>query len=566
MKNKKGFTLVELLAVIVILATIMLIGGLVVLPMIKKSKIETLGVEGLSTIDSAKKLYTSEMFKNTDEALFYSTDSVCVDIEYLYQQGYFDKGEKDKYTGSVYAKHKLDDSYEYYFWISDGTYVYTGATKDTYMDVNKVTDGGTAIRNCNVDEYNLDDGSDENKAAIKIITPFEGEFVYVDANGDTSNPLIIGGVLDPSADNSGFVPTNIVNGTFDSNPWMAFNYRGVQFTKDTLEKNNHLAPGVKNITNYSRDEIQTVLNKGQNFVFDNQTTVEPILNEVNEGWNSTENRIYNDGKLFDWTKATGGNFAGVHAIQDPYNATISYNIPGKTYSFIEMNAHEAAVFWQDLRTNSGDVIKWSLKHAVRPTEAGPQEQNIYVEIGQPNKTGGAYIFPHGIKSDLHTEINPSTSAKFSCAGIASPSNLGFGKLNELTNLCLNKVKDENGWYSAAGIYTVPEGQTLTRFSFVSDSEAGDGNLLDDITFSTLIGNLNVVKNDDGSATITGYWGEEDPSKRLIIIISRSAYKLDMVDHKGNFKVEVSEKILRNARSIQVYHQDYPQVKKEVTVR
>ena len=51
-----------------------------------------------------------------------------------------------------------------------------------------------------------------------------------------------------------------------------------------------------------------------------------------------------------------------------------------------MNAHEAAVFWQDLPTNSNDVIKWTLKHAVRPTDAGPATQN---KQNNENNEGGS---------------------------------------------------------------------------------------------------------------------------------------------------------------------------------
>ena len=58
--NKKGFTLVELLAVIVILAIVMLIGGTVVLPMMQKAQKSSLGTEGVSTLKSAEKTYSSD--------------------------------------------------------------------------------------------------------------------------------------------------------------------------------------------------------------------------------------------------------------------------------------------------------------------------------------------------------------------------------------------------------------------------------------------------------------------------------------------------------------------------
>ena len=113
--NKKGFTLVELLAVIVILAIVMLIGGTVVLPMMQKAQKSSLGTEGVSTLKSAEKTYSSDSMLNTKG--YTSTSTVCYNLTYLCNNGSFDKGCADKndgYTGSVLVKHNNDGTYDVY--------------------------------------------------------------------------------------------------------------------------------------------------------------------------------------------------------------------------------------------------------------------------------------------------------------------------------------------------------------------------------------------------------------------------------------------------------------------
>ena len=54
--NKKGFTLVELLAVIVILAVVMLIAVTAVGPLMTKARKSALGTEGVGMVNAAKQL------------------------------------------------------------------------------------------------------------------------------------------------------------------------------------------------------------------------------------------------------------------------------------------------------------------------------------------------------------------------------------------------------------------------------------------------------------------------------------------------------------------------------
>lgn len=336
---------------------------------------------------------------------------------------------------------------------------------------------------------------------------------------------------------STYIPTNIVNGTFDEVPWMAFTFEGHTYSKEELDDFEY-----------------------DNFSHGDQ--VEIIYNGINEGWNTTTNFIYADGKLFDWTKMTNWNLAD-HAIDATYNYYLQTE---DTYSFIEMNGFEAAVFFQDLNTKGGDVIRWTLNHGIRPTYEAPDVQNISVEIGAPKVKDGKMVLAHGVRNDLHTEIEETSSAKYTKDGVVNGSqNSGFANIDELKNLSLDKYSQDDGWYDARGVYVIPKDQNVTRFAFISDVDNGDGNMLDDITFSTLIGNLTATLNEDKTVTVSGYWGETDPNKKLVIKIGDKDYSLDMSNISGNFTFDISEDLIGEETYIEVYHQDYEQAKRFVKI-
>lgn len=356
--------------------------------------------------------------------------------------------------------------------------------------------------------------------------------LFININVYASNNIVV-----KEDAKSTYIPTNIVNGSFDEVPWMAFKYQGHTYSKEELD-------------NFTTD----------NFLGDPR--VEIIYNGINEGWNTTTNVVYADGKLFDWTKKTNGVLAR-HAIDATYNGSLQNT---STYSFIEMNGHEAAVFFQDLNTIGGDVIRWTLNHGIRPTTTAPVTQNISVEIGAPKVKDEEIVLAHGTGSDLYTEIESTSSAKFTKDSVVNGSlNSGFANIDELKNLSLNKYSQSGSWYDARGVYVIPKGQNVTRFAFISDVDNADGNMLDEITFSTLIGNLTATLNDDKTVTVIGYWGETDPSKKLVIKIGDKDYSLDMSNIFGNFTFDISEDLIGEETYIEVYHQDYEQAKRFVKI-
>ena len=96
--NKKGFTLVELLAVIVILAVIILIAVNAVLPQMQKARKKSFADEGLSFAKAAENYYVDNQLSGTQ----------CVTVANLKGQ-YVTKSDSD-YVGKIIVNANDDGS------------------------------------------------------------------------------------------------------------------------------------------------------------------------------------------------------------------------------------------------------------------------------------------------------------------------------------------------------------------------------------------------------------------------------------------------------------------------
>ena len=261
-------------------------------------------------------------------------------------------------------------------------------------------------------------------------------------------------------------------------------------------------------------------------------------NGTNQGWNTTE---------------TGSNcFEWLSNVKQYHNDNL--NPIGNRC--VEMNADNAATLYQDLYTYGGDVIRWSLAHAVRTKYCGPDEQYIRGDVGAPLYNGNNIVYPTGVNYNINTNINPDTKAIYRYNGITNPTGhtYGFNGQN-LENLKLSKSAQASQWYFASGVYIVPESQSVTRFAFVSEDNSSCGNLLDEISFSTLIGDLDATYGDNNSVVIKGYWGETDTSKKLIIDINGTPNEVDMTSVIGkNFVITMTYD--NKPSAVKIYHEDY----------
>lgn len=91
--NKKGFTLVELLAVIVILAVIILVAMNAVIPQMQKARKNAFITEAERYLQAAKTYYTGEAIKG-------AVTDTCVNVEEL-TGTYVEKTGADDYKGRV---------------------------------------------------------------------------------------------------------------------------------------------------------------------------------------------------------------------------------------------------------------------------------------------------------------------------------------------------------------------------------------------------------------------------------------------------------------------------------
>ncbi len=106
--------------------------------------------------------------------------------------------------------------------------------------------------------------------------------------------------------------------------------------------------------------------------------------------------------------------------------------------FAELNANSASMLFQDVATTPGQTLRWTLRHRAR---VGSDVMRVV--IGSP---GGTLV-----------QSGPN-------------------------------LRDGTAWGAHSGTYTVPAGQTVTRFGFQAVSAGSGsnsvGNFLDDITFGT----------------------------------------------------------------------------------
>lgn len=117
--NVRGFTLVELLAVIVILAVVMLIAVQAVLPRMESARKEVFALEANDLIEAAQ-TYVVNVTLSSGKSVVDSTSGACISVTELVKQGYSTMDD-NKYKGSVYV---IDSNGIFYYqvWLNNGSY------------------------------------------------------------------------------------------------------------------------------------------------------------------------------------------------------------------------------------------------------------------------------------------------------------------------------------------------------------------------------------------------------------------------------------------------------------
>ncbi len=112
--NKRGFTLVELLSVIVILSVVVLIATNAVVPAMNSARKQVLATEANTIRPFAEKLYVESGGSGTK----------CFTFDQILEAG-LEKND-EKYTGSVSVSENENGKYSYKIWLSNGTVMIDG--------------------------------------------------------------------------------------------------------------------------------------------------------------------------------------------------------------------------------------------------------------------------------------------------------------------------------------------------------------------------------------------------------------------------------------------------------
>ncbi|MBT7044741.1 MAG: HYR domain-containing protein, partial [Gammaproteobacteria bacterium] len=151
----------------------------------------------------------------------------------------------------------------------------------------------------------------------------------------------------------------------------------------------------------------------------------------------------------NWTIYTNTQVEGWTSTADEIEIWASGGGGGQTSyegnQLSEMNGNSPTTFYQDIATNPGFTMQWQIVHQSRSTA----NETIQLKLGVPGST---------------VLIQTITSSG-------------------------------SGWNVYTGQYTIPVGQTTTRFEIVSVSpEGASGNLIDDIRFFLIENNPPTVEN------------------------------------------------------------------------
>ncbi len=141
--------------------------------------------------------------------------------------------------------------------------------------------------------------------------------------------------------------------------------------------------------------------------------------------------------------------------------------------YAELNAEAAGALYQDVLTIPGTTMHWSLDHRGRGPN-GSWDYNPYYRNSNTYDTMYLLIMPTALAEEIDTQ---------------EEVNYVMSHLDEYPGAYVQSMTDNNlSWVNHRGDYTVPEGQYLTRYFFVSGATSSGnnttGNHLDNVWFST----------------------------------------------------------------------------------
>ena len=289
-----------------------------------------------------------------------------------------------------------------------------------------------------------------------------------------------------------YVPFNYASGETDEPVWDAETQTIVGNTLDTSGASMWIRPTQDNIASITLTQIRTSgFPQYQLWVAADVLTEEDVAEpEANDNiCTVTDTALVNGG--FELPILAARTFRYVFQNDVPGWRTTSTDgrieiwatgfngvVAEEGNQFAEINATQAAELYQSVETIPGETLTWSLLHRARGSApiGDTMSVNIGPEGGEPNAT---YTFTDALSAD---------------------------------------------WVRHTGEYTVPDGQTSTRFGFESGATAtgspGAGNFLDDIYFTTT--ECLPVEKKEGNTVEPELAPKESPSPSASPDVSESA--------------------------------------------
>ena len=163
--DKHGFTLVELLAVIVVLAIVMLVAVQSVLPQMEKARRQTLALDAQTAIEAANTYFMNLSLSTGKGFPSANNGKNCVDIATLINTGYF--SVKGKYEGRVVVEK------------SNNNYLYT-----VYLRKDQLMVNGKGVK----DGQNAQIVATDNDSTSDVV-PYDGGDTWAAATCQTGETL-----------------------------------------------------------------------------------------------------------------------------------------------------------------------------------------------------------------------------------------------------------------------------------------------------------------------------------------------------------------------------------------
>lgn len=243
--------------------------------------------------------------------------------------------------------------------------------------------------------------------------------------------------------------------------------------------------GITN-TNYNKSVLNGSFERPQN----NRATTQYDQGYTGLEWRTTatDNKI-EIVRLTDQTRSRWRNNYSYRSGWPYSNYVEVWPVDGNQYA--EINAEQDSALYQSILTVPGTTMNWQLYHAQRPgswnSKIERDKDTMYLCIVSDTRAMQYFSSTESLRSHVKQV-------------------LGNKAVYNEDGLYIEKISDGTTWGKYTGTYTVPEGQYLTRFFFLSEEYTGGGlagnptlgNFLDNVWFSQ---ELPDPSSNDGTITI-----------------------------------------------------------------